>query len=51
MQFQKKTKKHYLEAIKKWQQKEYKCPICDEIMKNSSRYVHKKNIFKQLVFF
>ena len=35
-------KKHQMEAIKKWQNKEYKCP-CEKIYKNSYRYAHKKH--------
>ena len=35
--------KHKKEAMKKWQQKEYKCPRCGETYKNSYRVVHKKN--------
>ena len=34
--------KHKKEAMKKWQQKEYKCPRCGETYKNSYRVVHKK---------
>ena len=36
-----KKKKQY-EAIKKWQKKEYTCPRCDKIIKNGSKYYHKK---------
>ena len=35
-------KKHQKEAMKKWQQKEYKCPRCGKTYKNSYRFVHKK---------
>ena len=35
-------KKHQKEAMKKWQQKEYKCPRCGETYKNSYRVVHNK---------
>ena len=34
--------KHKKEAMKRWQQKEYKCPKCGETYKNSYRFVHKK---------
>ena len=36
-------KKHQIEAVKKWQNKEYKCPNCEKIYKNSYRYAHKKH--------
>ena len=35
-------KKHQMEALKKWQIKEYKCPKCSKIMKNNSKYKHNK---------
>ena len=35
-------KKHQKEAMKRWQQKEYECPKCGKIYKNSYRFVHKK---------
>ena len=35
-------KKHKKEAMKRWQQKEYKCPKCGKTYKNSYRFVHKK---------
>ena len=35
-------KKHQKEAMKKWQQKEYKCPRCDKTFKNNYKYVHNK---------
>ena len=35
-------KKHHLEAIKKWQNKEVKCINCDKVYKNSYKYLHKK---------
>ena len=35
-------KKHHKEAVKRWQQKEYKCSKCGETYKNSYRFVHKK---------
>ena len=36
-------KKHRMEAVKKWQNKEYKCPNCNKTYKNSSKYAHKKH--------
>ena len=30
------------ERIRKWQNKKYKCPNCDKIIKNASKYSHKK---------
>ena len=36
-------KKHQMEAIKKWQNKEYECPKCDKTIKNKSKYTHKKH--------
>ena len=35
-------KKHHKEAMKRWQQKEYKCLKCGETYKNSYRVVHNK---------
>ena len=35
-------KKHQKEAMKKWQQKEYKCPRCGKTYKNNYKYVHNK---------
>ena len=35
-------KKHHLEAMKKWQNKEFKCINCDKVYKNSYKYLHKK---------
>lgn len=35
-------KKHHMQAMKKWQNKEYKCPRCVKVMKNGSRYLHNK---------
>ena len=35
-------KKHTTEAIKRWQQKEYKCPKCGKTFKNSYKFVHNK---------
>ena len=35
-------KKKQYEDLKKWQKKEHKCPRCDKIIKNSSKYPHKK---------
>ena len=35
-------KKNQCEASKKWLNKEYKCPRCDKIIKNSNRQYHKK---------
>ena len=35
-------KKHQLEAVKRWQNKEFICPKCGKILKNSSKYVHNK---------
>ena len=40
-------KKHHKEAMKRWQQKEYKCSKCGETYKNSYRVVHNK-ICKQM---
>ena len=35
-------KKHHMEALKKWQNKEYKCPRCNKVMKNSNKVYHNK---------
>ena len=35
-------KKHQKEAVKRWQQKEYKCSKCGKIYKNGYKYVHIK---------
>ena len=35
-------KEHHKEAMKRWQQKEYKCLKCGETYKNSYRVVHNK---------
>ena len=35
-------KKHNKESMKRWQQKECKCPKCGKIYKNSYRFVHTK---------
>ena len=35
-------KKHQKEAVKRWQQKEFRCPKCDKTIKNSCRYTHNK---------
>ena len=35
--------KHHLEAIKKWQKKEYKCLNCNKTFKNGYKYLHKKH--------
>ena len=37
-------KKHQIEAVKKWRNKEYTCPKCDKTFKNSYKYVHNKNL-------
>ena len=37
-------KKHHKESMKRWQQKECKCPKCGKTYKNSYRFVHKKKI-------
>ena len=34
--------KRQKEAIKKWQQKEYKCPRCGKTYKNNYKYIHNK---------
>ena len=31
------------EHIRKWQNKKYKCPNCDKIIKNAAKYSHKKH--------
>ena len=36
-------KKHQLEAIKKWQKKEFKCLNCNKTLKNSYKCLHKKH--------
>ena len=38
-------KKTQYEAFKKWLKKEHKCPRCDKIIKNGSKYLHKKICF------
>ena len=35
-------KKHNAECVKKWQNKEYKCPKCGKAFKNNNKYAHKK---------
>ena len=35
-------KKNQIKATKNWQKKEYKCPRCDKIIKNSNRQYHRK---------
>ena len=35
-------KKHHKESMKKWYNKEYKCPRCDKVMKNNIRQYHNK---------
>ena len=35
-------KKSQYEASKKWLNKEFKCPRCDKILKNSNRQYHRK---------
>ena len=35
-------KKHHKEAVKRWQQKEYKCSKCGKTYKNNFKYVHNK---------
>ena len=35
-------KKNQMEAMKKWQNKEYKCSRCNKVMKNGSKYIHNK---------
>ena len=35
-------KKHHIQAMKKWQNTEYKSPKCDKTFKNSYKYVHNK---------
>ena len=36
-------KKHHKEAVKRWQQKEYKCLKCGGTYKNGYRFIQKKN--------
>ena len=40
-------KKHQMEAVKKWQNKEFKCDNCGKIMKNKIKYVHNKKCDNQ----
>ena len=40
-------KKHQIEAIKKWQKKEYKCLKCNKTFINSYKYVHNKKCNSQ----
>ena len=35
-------KKYQKEAMKKWLQKEYKCPRCGKTYKNNYKYIHNK---------
>ena len=35
-------KKHQLNAVKRWRNKEYKCPRCDKVMKNGNKQQHNK---------
>ena len=35
-------KKNQMKAVKKWQNKQYKCPRCDKTLKNNYKYVHNK---------
>ena len=35
-------KKHQMEAIKKWQQKEWICPNCEKTLKNNNKNFHNK---------
>ena len=35
-------KKHQMEAVKKWQNKEYQCRKCNETIKNGNKFYHKK---------
>ena len=37
-------KKHQMEAVKKWQNKEYKCSRCGKTFKNNYKYAHNKKI-------
>ena len=39
-------KKHNSERVKKWQNKESKCPNCDEFYKNSYKYLQMKKCCK-----
>lgn len=36
-------KKHQMEAVKKWRNKEFTCQNCDKVLKNSYRCIHKKH--------
>ena len=40
-------KKHQMEAVKKWQNKEFKCDNCGKIMKNKIKYFHNKKCGNQ----
>ena len=40
-------KKHHLEAMKKWQSKEFKCPDCNKVYKNNYKCLHKKHCQKR----
>ena len=40
-------KKHQMEAVKKWQNKEFKCDNCGKIMKNKIKYFHNKKCDNQ----
>ena len=40
-------KKHQMEAIKKWQSKEFKCPDCNKVYKNNYKCLHKKHCQKR----
>ena len=40
--FSEEKKKRFKEAVNRWQQKEYRCPRCDKVMKNNCRYAHNK---------
>ena len=35
-------KKHQMEAVKRWQNKEYECSRCNKTFKNSYKYAHNK---------
>ena len=41
----KEKKKRQYEAFKKWLKKEHKCSRCDKIIKNGSKYLHRKICF------